>query len=135
MSSRFNLKHYVHLLEDAVREAGESREALADAVGRFFALMRANNDERLVRPVVTRFEERYCAREDIGTAVAWFASEAEVTALAPRLQGALAAQHRGGALLEQKNDPALIGGVRVLYDGNYLVEASFRRDVENLFTY
>ncbi|MDP3735056.1 MAG: F0F1 ATP synthase subunit delta [bacterium] len=134
MSSRFNLKHYVHLLEERVREAGESREAISSAVGSFFALMRANNDERLIRSVVRRFEERYCAREDIGIAVAWFASETEGAALAPRLSEALAVTHSGGALVRQRSDPALISGVKMLYDGNYLIEASFRRDVENLFS-
>lgn len=133
MSTRFNVKHYVRLFEDAVGEAGESREALADAASRFFALMRANNDERLIRSVVRRFEERYCAREDVGTVVAWFASEEEGAAFAPRLQEALVTSHRGGALVEHKSDPALIGGVKMLYDDNYLIEASFRRDVENLF--
>ena len=134
MSSRFTFKHYVHLLDQAVSETGESREALDDALHRFFALMRANNDERLMRAVIKRFEERYCAREDVGTAIAWFASEQESAAFAPRLREALAASHSGGALVEMKSDPALIGGVRVLYGGNYLVEASFRRDIENLFT-
>jgi F0F1-type ATP synthase delta subunit len=133
MSTRFTLKHYVRLLEEAVREAGESREALGDALEKFFALMRANNDERLIRAVVRRFEERFIARENIGSAIAWFASEQEGAVFAPRLREALAATHSGGALVEQKSDPALIGGVKVLYDNNYLVEASFHRDVENLF--
>ena len=134
MAVRFNLKHYVSLLEDAVREAGENREALEEGVSRFFALMRANNDERLIRSVVRRFEERYCAREDVGIATAWFANEAEGTTYAERLQETLAASHRGGALVALKSDPSLLSGVRMLIDGNYLLEASFRRDVENLFT-
>ena len=133
MSTRFTLKHYIRLLDEAVREADESREAIVESASNLFALMRANNDERLIRSVVARFEERYCAREDVGIATAWFANEAEGTAYAEQLQEALATSHRGGALVTLKSDPSLIGGVRVLYDGNYLIEASFRRDIENLF--
>lgn len=133
MSARFNLTHYVQLFEDVVREAGESQETFKDVVSNFFAFMRSNNDERLIRSVAERFEERFIAREDVGVATAWFASEEEGVALKPRVQEVLAETHRGGALVECRSDPALISGIKMLYDGNYLIEASFRRDVENLF--
>ncbi len=118
------MKEYTRMLQRIflrVKTSKEQKEVF-DGFVRFVLL---NNDGRLLKKILVRFEDEFCRLNGITRVELEYGPSSDLGNFISRIQELVTKKNRPLHIREKENSN-LISGVRVFLDSKYLVDASFR---------
>lgn len=123
---RYTVMQYAEALAAALGDAAaDKRPAM---IRRFLRLLQKNRDTKLLGAVIRKTERRWLADQNLHKVAVASASPLQ-PAVKKEIEEALVKK----PLWEEKIDPALLGGIRILIDDELLIDASARRRLDRMF--
>ena len=125
---RYRVAHYARVLHMTLK--GKKREERRIALGRFLNVLRRNRDSSRLGLILAEVEKNYLREKGINKV-----RIESVSPLAERLRKEITSLYGTHTLVEEVEKPELIAGVKILVDGELLIDASVLRQLTRLFRY
>lgn len=133
---RFSVKQYALLLYELVFETElKSLEDIIRLLDRFLELVYENGDSHRIGEIYRAFEKHAVKKKNIKKVFIEFGSEEPVNREFVRMVRDILTKKGETAMITSKINPSLISGVRVNYNNEQLIEASFRKMLNGMFNY
>lgn len=123
---RYSADNYAKALLAAVE--GKSAEEQKSVMRRFLAAVKKFGDEKNLPKILTALE--LAVTKEHGGREVVMESAREIPA---GLRKELEAKFTSEDLIRERTNPTLIAGIRILIDGEWMVDASLKRRLEKLF--
>lgn len=124
---RYTVTQYSEAIAAAFADAtADERSAM---IRRFFGLLRKNKDTKLLGAIIRKIERRWFGSQKLHKVAV-----ASVSPLTPAVKKEIEAALEKKPVWEEKIDPSLLGGMRVLIDDEFLIDASARRRLNRMFS-
>jgi F0F1-type ATP synthase delta subunit len=125
---RYTPKKYAQALFEATNGASKSEQE--KLFGAFAQLLKRNNDSSLLPRILTAYEQRARAVRGEHKVTITTAKKAQ-KALLEKVQK----RFNGKADIVEEVDERVLGGIKVLIDDQYVIDATFQGRVEQLYNH
>lgn len=123
---KYTPRHYAESLYNALEhKEGTVRR---DVLSRFMIVLHKNHDAKHVRRILVEYEKLYLQKHNLRKIDIVSASPLE-SGMKQDIESIL-----GKALLTESVDPELVAGLSITVDDEYLIDASAKTMISNLFT-
>lgn len=126
---RYTNKQYARALVEAlIEEKNQIRRK--KIIGSFLDILKRDHRSGQLRFIVNETEREYYAMQGLHRLDVY-----SVAPLPDRVLSEMKAALGGTVAVNEHTDPSVLGGARLLIDGETLIDASARRQLERLFTF
>ncbi|OHA03586.1 MAG: hypothetical protein A3J58_00395 [Candidatus Sungbacteria bacterium RIFCSPHIGHO2_02_FULL_52_23] len=124
---KYTVTQYAEALAEALAPAGaEKRPSM---IRRFLGMLRKNKDSKLLAAIVRKTERRWLADQNLHKVAVTSASPL-TAAVKKEIEAVLTRK----PMWEEKIDPAILGGMRILVDDETMIDASARSRLDRMFS-
>lgn len=123
---KYTIKQYAKALYEALENSSvKERKAV---MARFLALVRKNGDSPRLKLIIYAFEKEYLRDSKLRRVDIEMASAAPES-VKKEIKNIL----NGNVIFFEKENPALGAGIRITIDGEIMIDASAKRQIEKMF--
>ena len=122
---RYTVTQYSEALAAALADA--AAQARPQMIRRFLTLLQKNKDVKLLGAIIRKTERRWLADQNLHK-VSMTSASPIPPAVKKEIEGALVKK----PMWEEKIDPSLLGGMRILIDDELLIDASARHRLDRM---
>ena len=128
------MKYTVTQYSEAIAAALAPAAAAArpQMIRRFLALLQKNKDAKLLGAIMHKTERRWLAGQRLYKVAVESASPV-TPAIKKEIEAALLMMNKK-PMWEERIDPSLLGGIRILIDDEFLIDASARRRLNRMLS-
>lgn len=123
---KYGDKQYAQALFLALRESGKDRRG--EIIIKFLSILREHHATGRLDFILREAERRFLEEEKLRKVELEFADDAPA-----HIKKVLEEKIGGRIALSEKKTPALIGGVKIFIDGEIMIDASFKRQLDKVF--
>ncbi|MBI2053225.1 MAG: F0F1 ATP synthase subunit delta [Candidatus Sungbacteria bacterium] len=124
---KYTVIQYAEALAGALAEAETDKRP--SMIRRFLGMIRKNKDAKLLAAIVRKTERRWLADKNLHKVAVTSASPL-TAAVKKEIEAALEKK----PLWEEKTDPAILAGMRILVDDELMIDASARSRLDRMFS-
>lgn len=122
---KYTANQYASALFEALNESPKERKEI---LGRFYGVLSRDRKTNLADQILRKVELIFRQKNKVDRVVV-----ESVAGISEKTKSQIKAILGGDAIIQEKNNPSLVGGVKIFVNDEILIDATLKKQIDNLF--